>query len=725
MDLNIKINENMLEDDNYLSSVNFTFDGKFIPPDNVIKNINNYSTYQNEMNSCNSFNFNITLYPIMTNVLYNKKTHIYNKQTGVQLTGTERLNKIQTIDDINYDYKLGLDILDNNYTHLNTFFTGTTLNDFVDKKSYGYLSIKDTINNNIINRNNWYSIKNKVKIGGNKMFKTYKPNEYIDLYPTREHFLFTDRIENNVIINNWDYLITYPYAMDKDNFLVKSELDINGIPMSSYSFTDNYAIFTTQYKHGLSKDDTIKINLNDDYNDEIYIIYNVGDESNDDKEHSFRIDLNKYVNIKDRFYHSNYYGNARFINVINNVDSEYYLRIFKQIPNMEKNGYNLSFAKTIYNDPVYQLQYIDDLDVSNLTDNLNRPLTEVYLTILKKYNDEFCDLSSGIEMSTGVYYYNIKRMNNENSNSDAVENKHVFEFDINSEYEKFYGDIVEYNKTIFKEKTLDTITHRFNTLDRREYISDLVFNEYNSTTNVYVSNTYNLYSFDEGYIYKPHHKINIKNFSNTLINKKLPIVEICGDFKIITGETATYFDGQNLSTDNDVKFLLLKPKDISLFVNNDYVRLTNNNNEYINVKIIKYGDFLEIKYNNLLSSDKAFLFNNGFYIANFTINRYIDNETPLYAQDLGNGKCVYREILNNGVYSDNSELKEEFVFTNNRFYVNKNFNFYLKRQDPFNNFYLNNNIDLYDGVFGDSIETLTTSTNNIISNNEYETTIKC
>ena len=63
--------------------------------------------------------------------------------------------------------------------------------------------------------------------------------------------------------------------------------------------------------------------------------------------------------------------------------------------------------------------------------------------------------------------------------------------------------------------------------------------------------------------------------------------------------------------------------------------------------------------------------------------KYGSVDIPLYAQDLENGKCVWKEILNNGVFEENSIFKKELIYTNGRFYCNNLINFYLKRQDPF------------------------------------------
>lgn len=110
------------------------------------------------------------------------------------------------------------------------------------------------------------------------------------------------------------------------------------------------------------------------------------------------------------------YDECQFIinRMYNGVPSEYYFRIFKKIPNLKfkkqsltpeisidvsryENYINnncegieftfenskLGFANSIYSDNLTQLVYTDDIDLTNIVDNLGRPLSEIYLTIIK------------------------------------------------------------------------------------------------------------------------------------------------------------------------------------------------------------------------------------------------------------------------------------------------------------------------------------------------------
>lgn len=99
--------------------------------------------------------------------------------------------------------------------------------------------------------------------------------------------------------------------------------------------------------------------------------------------------------------------------VVEGEELEYYVRIFSKIPNwkfadkepteyeMYKDGSDLisryqsyendfeshvsrlAFSKNIYGDDISEIVFSDNIDLSNLKDNLGRPLSEIYLTIIK------------------------------------------------------------------------------------------------------------------------------------------------------------------------------------------------------------------------------------------------------------------------------------------------------------------------------------------------------
>ena len=255
----------------------------------------------------------------------------------------------------------------------------------------------------------------------------------------------------------------------------------------------------------------------------------------DNKE--YRI-VNKRVNIDDDS------QNISFKKVSNGVECDYYVRIFSRIPNfrfadrkpteeeMYKNNSSLiaeyqkpendfeshctklAFAKNIYSDQIGEIVYTDDIDISGLHDNLGRPLTSIYLSILKnnsgyKYwygkgglntngengvhiniNHDSIEYSHCFGKLTAQFHKSEEAMNNgfvgiTNINSidnmkglpiSSINNRDtasIFskdEIDVKNDIH-FYGDFVCYDNYSCLESIVDDALYRFNTA-QRELIGD-------------------------------------------------------------------------------------------------------------------------------------------------------------------------------------------------------------------------------------------------------------
>lgn len=162
--------------------------------------------------------------------------------------------------------------------------------------------------------------------------------------------------------------------------------------------------------------------------DEVYRIRNIGDMTNGDEEYYFYIDdITEEINNALYEIGNSYEINSdpkddslnfewRINKIKGDVMSKYYVRKFRQIPkitdetvkpteddtltresynkylNLKSNNvkwehkcevYRLGFSSTIYNDDATQFTFTDTIDLGNLRDNLARPVSEIYVTILK------------------------------------------------------------------------------------------------------------------------------------------------------------------------------------------------------------------------------------------------------------------------------------------------------------------------------------------------------
>ena len=189
------------------------------------------------------------------------------------------------------------------------------------------------------------------------------------------------------------------------------------------------------------------------------------DYENDDKKDIYDADNNLKTILINKILK---YSNFRIRRCVKGVKSTYYIRQFRKIPNLRAaqremtdeealhkskfNGvfdsyiadnaldpvnpnyqrnfnnemYQLGFASSIYNDNVAQITFMDGVNVKGLTDNLGRPLTEIYYTIVKN--------NAGHE----VWYHNEEPLY---SNKDIRElyenNKEGFKEKYGAEYDGY------------------------------------------------------------------------------------------------------------------------------------------------------------------------------------------------------------------------------------------------------------------------------------------------
>lgn len=722
----------------------FEINSRELPIENISKIINTYQVFDDERNNCTKYRLNVTINPYCTNALVNPLTEIKDSNNAI-VNNTARLNLLKTIK-TGYTYNCGYDIFDNHYLRVDSFKTGTTLNDFLGVNQQNIVSIQESIRKNIYEENGWLYFVNRSKINNVKMFPNKLPCEKIDLFPTRDYYTFNYFNNNGVIEQNWDYFLSYPFENKTNHILVTGNGDINGLPIFNFTTgqtveNGRYLEIQVPYNHNLKQGDIIKFkNEFFDYK-KTYLVYDIGNINRENKDNFIIIDIDKYSDLRSGVFLNNLL-NTRIVKVINNVESNYYLRVFRKIPNFKfetneltednindkilnndvdfnNENYQLSFAKNIYNDQLQQIQYIDDIDVNLLKDNLGRNLSELYFTIIKKnidsdknsHNNIFTKITSGFNELVGVDgFTNVRVLNSNNQNELPLENNLTTTGSTLCGENKFIGDIVEYNKSNVKEYVLEDVYHRFNTIQRETKNKTFYYHSLSNDSFVYTGTT--IQESNEGYFYKPHYKIPIKNFNNNIKRGELIEIEPCETEPFISGLT---IDGEvKLLTqynNYDFKYLLLKVNNYNKFVDLDRIRIS-----YLNYKttvnIRLKGD---INDNILIPFDPTFFGDiqnlNQF---DYKFQKYGSIDIPNNADDIGGGVVLWREMMNEGDFDNNSDFKEEFIFTNGRLYLNKNINFYLKRQDPFGDYGLKTTVfpsDVY-GIEQDII----------IEKNKYEKT---
>lgn len=659
-------------------------------------------------------------------------------------------------------------------------------------------SITETINNNLVEENGWWGFVNKSSIdnkyydgkktwnsiGIEKVINSKKNCEFIDMYPDRTLFSFSPKYNKykHKPEYNWNICITYPYKNNKLHSLVSSisngEVIINALKVYSVIKTvskngNDILLFKTYTKHGLNKGNYINIYFNNKSSCKSYIVSNVGDISQNDKDYYFYIeDLRLLTELKINYEDADdaeineqlQVIDFRINKVVSGVESQYYIRMHRKLPNFRykrmelteevadnneklekylydgKNAsrdgkklmnfnneqYKLAFSKTIYNDDITQITFTDGIEVEKLKDNLGRPLTNIYITIIKNnkgykewYNNDlpitkytefshcFGKVNTGFEMLYGGYddsgkYSDIREINNLGINQstplEADGEEVLFDNDV------FYGDIVEFNPIDCNEVVLSDACFRFNTAQRewkkndKSWLSDFIYDEidlddydqgdFNVTENVVVDsyNGLNTTERPEGYFYKAHYPIMIKELGNINQSSHLAISVLKSKCVVINEHVYVQITTKlksSLST-NDIVYFFDQINDkwyktrVCYVINSTNFavspfNITDENGEQMFKKIdgIPFTPQLDLMsiLNNTNKNNLCVLKHNG--------------NIPSYAYRIsGQNKFLWRNILRAGDVDANNI--PEYVFANGYFYIVSTINFYLKRQDPEN-----------------------------------------
>jgi hypothetical protein len=451
---------------------------------------------------------------------------------------------------------------------------------------------------------------------------------------------------------NYLLKILYPFN-NKDITLVKNNNGISlkdGIPIIDQFGVElngiQYVGFRTPMNHGLSDGDRVKlINFQDltvpntlKLNEQFYRVYRTGNQTNSDKLRTFIVEINS-SDISFTV------GVSTIKRVVRDKESQYYVRQFKSLTFDYQNYdfYPAAYGVTSYNDDVAAFNFKTDIDVSDIVDNLGRPITELYLGIIKNDNDSdpttpnsqyWINSVSGLSSTLNTRFwtpisagYDLENNTEVNYNirsfGDETYVPSTYFLNIDESDEIFDGDIVEYNENELLERPLENVYHRVNTI-YREYLNSI---------------KPELDNKKEGYIYSPFNLIKIREFRNT-IN---PIVDI-----------QSKIDEFNITNPQDIENL------IKAYGVPNYARLGNVVNgittgNQISNNIYKWRDLMDIGETDVTGSGVDYPFESGAHYI------YLDKRFYFQRQD---PPCEYRiisELLVLGASDTNNQNKNKFI----------------------------------------------------------------
>ena len=499
---------------------------------------------------------------------------------------------------------------------------------------------------------------------------------------------------------------------------------------------------------------------------------------------------NKYVNLDDKA------QNISYKKVVNGVECDYYVRVFEKVPNFknasavtsseydiykndseliheyqdkkydfESHVSRLAFAKNIYGDDVGEIVFTDDIDISNLIDNLGRPISTLYIMFFKSnkgykewygfYPENYIDKRIDINSDNVTYSHcfgmltcgyetsdesicnsdidSIYTINNIGDSSQGIsisklnKGRDEYYYDTEIAYDvdkKFYGDICCYDGYNIVEESIQPIMHRFNTAQRESSKSlsnefyqkfnydNIIYDDYDINQNFTIKTSVvdNVNQKKEGYYYKPFYPIEIKTFGS--LNSVSPdFLKIIG-IKKYDGENGIYYSISTLS------YHYLSPGDKSMIYDTEqdkyYTLVTIKNNES------NYKKFYFVAYDEK-GTEKVDLDISDY--SKFKLFKIDNLEVSSHASLLKDGTCrfVWRDLYNNGFSPTSAKSTEEYPFTNGAFYINKRIDIYVRRQDPYGVYGLYDGAGIDADISGDDSYTEVVSDNNYVKSDD----IKC
>ena len=446
-----------------------------LPLGDVEHTVSAFEEFEKERLASTKYRFYGTINPMISNMLYNDNVYILSGNTGI-------VGKKITSDNIFV-----------NEGWYGTFFE----NNDTSEEGSPYV--------NKFNDNNSTLCK----------FVPFDPGY------ERLNILDTDGIPNYML------KLTYPYST-KDITLVHNNAGItlaDGIPViekMGVSIHDRlYTGFKTAINHGLDVGDEIKMYNFQDITGNLVLsartisIFSLGNQVNNNPERIFVVDIDpEEIDIN--------MGISTIKRSVIGVESEYYVRSFSALTTNEIDYdlYPAAFGVNYFYDKVAAFYFKNDIDIKNIRDNLGRPLSEIYLTIIKQgeeldptnYNHMYwINQQSGLTPSLQTQFwgpiaggYSTEKNESVNYNIRAFSDgayPQTYYTGIDVSDTTYDADIVEYNSNVLLEKKLEDVYHRINTVYRENLLS---------TPNPPITGS----NLTEGYIYLPHKKIQIREFSD-------------------------------------------------------------------------------------------------------------------------------------------------------------------------------------------------------------------
>lgn len=652
----------------------------------------------------------------------------------------------------------------------------------------------DAVNANISEENGWYGFINASTIQSRDpdglkfnelnighVMNDHKSCEFIDMYPDRTLFSFNPKYNKyrHRLEYNWEIILTYPYKRSNNYDFIKGGLLILHAKKTTSPSGETIIMFRALTKHGLKRGDVVRFfidNSTETPYSKDFMVRNIGNLDNEEKEYYF------YINDMDFIRELSGDGSLddadeteleidmnhtyRFARVVGNVASNYYVRTFKKVPNFkyskqnfpndgsmtidkyisdnafadgkmvlfDREQYKPAFETTVYTDDATQVVFTDTIDIDNLVDDIGRPITEIYYTLVKTnyghekwYNGTKTDKRADEvefshcfgKVSEGLKFSQSKGDNTSTTfNNDIIgeirqeygdicmiyKDSSPYSNDVTINNNEFLGDIVEFNENECIDHILQPFMHRFNTEQRELGLGknityhDIWSDDWDYTpTNIssddiqdgffsvktYTGNDDQATWRPEGYYYQPHYRVPVREFGAIIqaqhydVNvKSVTPVQADGIYlKITCLRSSNVSVGDTIylfddENNNRYEFVVTYLENRISFYISPKTSGKTGENVWAKFKTESGMNWLDVA--NLTTPDE-----NGDAKLCF---RRKNEDIPNYAVKVCNNKYLWRNVLKPG--DMNIQNLPEYAYSNDAFYITSEINFFLRRQDP-------------------------------------------
>ncbi len=461
--------------------LNLKNDNRYLIDNNIQETIDLYGLYEKDSEDCYDYRFNLNVTPFFTNVLYNYKT----------------------IDSIDNRVYYGFDVF--NKVPLRSkipFYKGEKI---TNKKEF--YTFEECVDRSFIEKDGWFGFYDPLEfkdlpISGDTVVEH---NTFKHLFPTNKDLCMSKE-------GNWEISIGYCKEKYEDHFLVK-----DGIPVvvneEVLYHNKPFKIIKTAYNHNLKEGDEIVFNTRDYEGIYKIKVYKIGDLHDKDSHDTFMIGpiINDAIPDIDIFGDVlNYYIHKK----VKNKLCKYYVRKYEKLKDIVvgKNLTENSFACNLYGDKKMLIQIVDKININpnNIRDHLNKPITDFFLKLTKTGGSDVDNGFTGIANGFHTHFlYSEADMGDMGKYSSIYWNIVDTEGSDNWEDNSEAIDIVEYNPITTEETSVCNIMEKFNTKQRKDGGVDFELETEIGPL------SFILGSMNECYMYKPYHRINIKQKSDT------------------------------------------------------------------------------------------------------------------------------------------------------------------------------------------------------------------